>query len=114
MSDNIPRSSQTLPSTRLPPNSTPWLEAVLIKNFEIPSLRDFQLHHSRQIIDGNDLMLITATGQGKTIVLLAGIVAAYERGEDAVCVYVAPTKALVEQQVSIEVSKYVNANSMDI
>lgn len=99
MSDNPQGSISTQITIPLVPNSAEWLEAALTKHFKIPSLRDFQLHHSLQIINGSDLMLMIATGQGKTVVLLAGLVAAHERGENAICIYVAPTKALVEQQV---------------
>ncbi|KAI4525234.1 P-loop containing nucleoside triphosphate hydrolase protein [Schizophyllum commune Loenen D] len=98
MSDNPQGSISTQITIPLVPNSAEWLEAALTKHFKIPSLRDFQLHHSLQIINGSDLMLMIATGQGKTVVLLAGLVAAHERGENAICIYVAPTKALVEQQ----------------
>ncbi|KAL1761858.1 P-loop containing nucleoside triphosphate hydrolase protein [Schizophyllum commune] len=76
------------------------LEAILLNTFKVPSLRPYQLLHSRQIAGGDNLFLIIATGKGKTLVLLSALVAAHARGENAVGVYIAPTKALVMQQAS--------------
>ena len=77
------------------------LESVLLRTFEKPSLHPHQLIHSRQITEGNNVFLIIATGKGKTLVLLSALVAAQARGKNAVGIYIAPTKALVLQQVHI-------------
>ncbi|KAI4524525.1 P-loop containing nucleoside triphosphate hydrolase protein [Schizophyllum commune Loenen D] len=81
-------------------NSPEWIESTLAKHFRVPALHPAQLECCRKIIDGNDLMLIAACGFGKTLVLLAGLVAARERNENAVGVFIAPTKAIVEQVAS--------------
>ncbi|KAI5890741.1 P-loop containing nucleoside triphosphate hydrolase protein [Schizophyllum commune H4-8] len=99
MSHNPTVSYETDNSTRSSINKSPqWVEKTLSKYFALASVRDFQLERARQVIQGQDVLLITATGSGKTVVLLAGAAAACELGENAICVYIAPTKALVEQQ----------------
>ncbi|KAL1724806.1 P-loop containing nucleoside triphosphate hydrolase protein [Schizophyllum commune] len=99
MPNNPSVLSKTVNSTRSSIyKSAQWVEKTLSKYFTLASVRDFQLERARQVIQGQDLLLIIATGSGKTVVLLAGAAAACELGENAICVYIAPTKALVEQQ----------------
>ena len=108
MSNNPSVLSETADSTRSSLNkSAQWVEKTLSKYFALASVRDFQLERARQVIQGQDVLLITATGSGKTVVLLAGAAAACELGENAICVYIAPTKALVEQQVSCPLLKQI-------
>ncbi|KAK7025402.1 hypothetical protein VNI00_016039 [Paramarasmius palmivorus] len=98
---SIPLISTTYSDTaRARIGSTPWLQELLCKEAGISSLRPFQLKHAKDLIDGRDLLLVIATGQGKTLVLMSPLIAAKARKEKAVGILVVPTKQLVKQQTA--------------
>jgi replicative superfamily II helicase len=82
--------------------AAPLVEEVICKAFGISSLRPFQLKHAIDLVNGKDVFLAVATGQGKTTVLLAPLIVAQHRGERGIGLMIVPTKALAEQQVSRE------------
>ncbi|KAH6913288.1 P-loop containing nucleoside triphosphate hydrolase protein [Coprinopsis sp. MPI-PUGE-AT-0042] len=74
------------------------VEEALCKAFKVDKLRPFQLKHALDLVEGRDVFLAVATGQGKTVVLLAPLVVAMKREEDGIGILIVPTKALAEQQ----------------
>lgn len=80
-------------------NSRSWLDALLREKWHIQTVREHQIIHRMDLISGKDLFLVIATGQGKTIVLHAPLIAAQARKEDGIAFLIAPTKVLVDQQV---------------
>ena len=77
-----------------------WLEKVVCEAFKIPQLRAFQREHAADLYLRKDVFLSIATGQGKTAVLLSGLIAAKAKGECGMGIMVVPTKALAQQSVS--------------
>jgi ATP-dependent helicase YprA (DUF1998 family) len=62
-------------------------------------LQDWQADLTRKVLDGNDVVLTAGTGQGKSTILLAPLLAKWEVDGKAIGLSVAPTKALGEDQV---------------
>jgi ERCC4-related helicase len=92
--------SDTVQSTAPEVNSKEWLDRLLCEKCHVPSLRPHQLLHAMDLVKKDDLFLVIATGQGKTLVLHAPLIAAQAWGEDVIGLLIAPTKVLVEQHVS--------------
>ncbi|KAF9013009.1 P-loop containing nucleoside triphosphate hydrolase protein [Hymenopellis radicata] len=95
------------PTTLNPPppkiNSQEWLTALLCDKCSVPSLRAPQKKHCYDLIQGKDLFLTMATGNGKTIVLLSPLIAAKARRETGIGILVVPTKTLAEQHVATSI-----------
>ena len=64
------------------------------------SVRDFQLKHATDLVEGKDLFLVISPGMGKTLVIHAPLLVAHHRGETGIALIIVPTKLLAEQQVS--------------
>jgi len=62
-------------------------------------LQDWQANITQEVLDGKDIVLTAGTGQGKSTILLAPLLAKHEVDPKAVGLSVAPTKALGEDQV---------------
>ncbi|KZT06052.1 uncharacterized protein LAESUDRAFT_632291, partial [Laetiporus sulphureus 93-53] len=60
--------------------------------------REFQIKHGLDIIEGREVFLVIAPGQGKTTVFWAPLLAAQAFGERGVALYIVPTKLLSIQQ----------------
>ncbi|KAK0474079.1 P-loop containing nucleoside triphosphate hydrolase protein [Armillaria novae-zelandiae] len=87
-----------LPNPRNPSvNSPEWLEQILKEKCHVPSLQEFQLKHAIQLNDGQDLFLVVATGQGKTLVMYSPVIASQARAETGIAISIVPTKVLAEQ-----------------
>ncbi|EIN10568.1 P-loop containing nucleoside triphosphate hydrolase protein, partial [Punctularia strigosozonata HHB-11173 SS5] len=82
-----------------------WLESLLKEKCNITSVRPFQLDHGLDLMAGRDLMLVTATGTGKTTVLHAPLLAAQARKETGIAFIVIPTKLLGEQHAKSATSR---------
>ena len=80
--------------------SKAWLEALIRNKCQVSAVRDFQLKHSLDLVNGNDLFLVVAPGMGKTIVLMAPLLVAQARNESGIGIMIVPTKILGEQSVS--------------
>lgn len=59
-------------------NSEPWLEHLLKSKCGFTSVREFQLKHGMDLINGKHVFLVIVPDQGKTTVLLAPLLAAKE------------------------------------
>lgn len=81
-------------------DSPAWLDRLLREKCNVLALRDFQLRHAVDIVDGKDVFLVIAPGLGKSLVLLSGLIAAQARGEKGIAFLIVPTKALAQQHVS--------------
>ncbi|KIM45746.1 hypothetical protein M413DRAFT_24878 [Hebeloma cylindrosporum] len=92
--------SQTV-STAPAEDTREWLEHLLREKCKISSVREHQLIHGLDLVQGKDLFLVIATGTGKTIVLHAPLLAAQEKKENGVAIIIVPTKLLVEQQAQV-------------
>lgn len=77
-----------------------FLNSFLREKCAVPSLKDFQLTHSYNLIAGRDVFLVAAPGSGKTIVMAAAPLVSQRYNESAVGIIVVPSKILTEQQVS--------------
>lgn len=100
MTDDIrPTTSSTAHDTHPKVNSREWLDQLLRDKCQVPSLRAHQLDHGMDVVGGKDVFLVIATGQGKTMVLLSGLIAAQARKEKGIAFMVVPTKALAQQHV---------------
>ncbi|KAJ7637933.1 P-loop containing nucleoside triphosphate hydrolase protein [Mycena polygramma] len=82
-------------------NPAQWMERVLCTRCKIPKLHPFQLELSLLVDKKKHIFLVIATGMGKTVVLMAGPIAASARGEKGIALFIVPTKALVEQQAEV-------------
>ena len=80
-------------------NLRQWLDALLREKCQVASLREHQLIHGMDLNNGQDLFLVIATSQGKTIILHAPLIAAQAQQENGIALLIVPTKVLVEQQV---------------
>ncbi|KAJ7307865.1 P-loop containing nucleoside triphosphate hydrolase protein, partial [Mycena albidolilacea] len=76
-----------------------WMERVLCTRCKVAKLWPYQLELSLDIDNGKHVFCVIATGMGKTLVLMAGAIAASARGERGIALFIVPTKTLVEQQV---------------
>ncbi|EIN09491.1 P-loop containing nucleoside triphosphate hydrolase protein [Punctularia strigosozonata HHB-11173 SS5] len=85
-----------------PVNSRLWLDGLLREKCKISAPRPFQLDLGLHLINGRDVLLVIATGQGKTTVLHAPLLAAQARKENGIAFIVIPTKLLGEQHVVAE------------
>ncbi|KAJ6474578.1 hypothetical protein C8R47DRAFT_1220974 [Mycena vitilis] len=83
-------------------NPAQWMERILCTRCKIPKLHPFQLELSLLVDKKNHVFLVIATGMGKTVVLMAGPIAASARGEKGIVLFIVPTKALVEQRRRFE------------
>jgi replicative superfamily II helicase len=81
-------------------NRSQNIEDTLCKAFAGDKLRPFQLKHAIDLVEGRDVFLAVATGQGKTVVLLAPMVVAMSHEEQGIGILIVPTKALAEEPVS--------------
>lgn len=73
--------------------------SLLAQKLGYKQLQDWQANLTQKILDGNDIMLTAGTGQGKSTLLLAPLLAKCEVDPKAVGLSIAPTKALGEDQV---------------
>ncbi|KAJ6614662.1 hypothetical protein B0H10DRAFT_2044250, partial [Mycena sp. CBHHK59/15] len=87
-----------LPIASAPVNSSAWLDALLWEKCRVPSLYPHQLAHSKDLNDGRDMVLVLATGLGKTLILHAPLIAAQEGQEWGIAFLIVPAKVLAEQQ----------------
>ncbi|KAK6977141.1 nucleoside triphosphate hydrolase protein [Favolaschia claudopus] len=94
-------SAMEPPLAELPVNSWPWLDTLLRQKCGILSLHPHQLDHSKDLVDGRDLFLVIATGQGKSVVLYAPLIAAQARQERGLAFMVVPTKILAVQLANV-------------
>jgi len=62
-------------------------------------LQEWQANLTREVLDGNDIVLTAGTGRGKSTILFAPLLAKREVDSRAVGLSIAPTKALGEDQV---------------
>ena len=94
--------STIVPATSLSPQSTSSsdIESILLRTCHVPSVRDFQLKHATDLVEGKDLFLVISPGMGKTLVIHAPLLVAHHRGETGIALIIVPTKLLAEQQVS--------------
>ncbi|KAJ7314641.1 hypothetical protein DFH08DRAFT_821302 [Mycena albidolilacea] len=74
------------------------LPHVLRVRCAVAKLRPYQLELGLKIDNKQDVVCVNATGTGKTVVLMAGAIAADARREKGITLLIVPTKILVEQQ----------------
>ena len=81
--------------------SSHWEDIIptLAQKLGYRQLWNWQADLARKIVDGNDIVLTAGTGQGKSTLLLAPLLAKREVDGDAIGLSIAPTKALGEDQV---------------
>ncbi|KAJ7183812.1 P-loop containing nucleoside triphosphate hydrolase protein [Mycena filopes] len=91
----------TLPGVPYVETHSEWLDNVLRARCAVAKLRPYQLELGLEIEKGNDVFCVSATGTGKTVVLMAGAIAADARGEKGIALFIVPTKILVEQQAEV-------------
>ncbi|PCH41838.1 nucleoside triphosphate hydrolase protein, partial [Wolfiporia cocos MD-104 SS10] len=77
--------------------SAEWLTTLLQQRCGIVQPRDFQVRHGMDLINGKDLFLVVAPGQGKTLVMYAPLLAAQALSQQGIAIIVAPTKLLTVQ-----------------
>ncbi|KAK7013410.1 P-loop containing nucleoside triphosphate hydrolase, partial [Favolaschia claudopus] len=94
-------SSTTLQVVSQPETPAQWMERVLSATCKLTRLRPFQLELALEIDKKNHVFCVVATGMGKTVVLMAGAMAASARSEKGIALLIVPTKALVEQQAEV-------------
>ena len=80
-------------------HSEEWLEALLRNKCGYSQLRDYQLKHSMDLVNGRDLLLVVRPGGGKTTIMLAPLLVAQARRESGIALVIVPTKLLAEQLV---------------
>ncbi|KAJ7320908.1 P-loop containing nucleoside triphosphate hydrolase protein [Mycena albidolilacea] len=78
-----------------------WLDCVLRVRCAVAKLRPYQLELGLKIDNKQDVVCVNATGTGKTVVLMAGAIAADARREKGIALFIVPTKILVEQQAEV-------------
>jgi ERCC4-related helicase len=99
--------TQNAPQTETPAQ---WMERVLCTRCKVAKLWPYQLELSLDIDNGKHVFCVIATGMGKTLVLMAGAIAASARGERGIALFIVPTKTLVEQQVRpLGLTQYIEA-----
>ncbi|KAJ8095460.1 hypothetical protein PM082_023230 [Marasmius tenuissimus] len=91
-------NSRSSPSSDRPGPSPAWLAQLLREKCGIQSLRPFQSELGLHLINGKDVFLAIATGQGKTIVFMAPLIVAQAQKEHGIAFMIVPTKSLAEQQ----------------
>ncbi|KAK7063962.1 P-loop containing nucleoside triphosphate hydrolase protein [Favolaschia claudopus] len=94
-------SSTTLQVVSQPETSAQWMERILSATCKLTRLRPFQLELALEIDKKNHVFCVVATGMGKTVVLMAGAMAASARSEKGIALLIVPTKVLVEQQAEV-------------
>ncbi|KAH8088994.1 P-loop containing nucleoside triphosphate hydrolase protein [Cristinia sonorae] len=82
-----------------------WLQNILLQRCGHTRIRDFQLDHGLDLINGRDVFLVTAPGSGKTLVSIAPLLWAQSMKQSGIAIVVEPSKFLTEQQ-SIVFAKY--------
>ncbi|KAK7695974.1 hypothetical protein QCA50_000614 [Cerrena zonata] len=77
------------------------LESILRQACQVPAVRDFQLKHAADLVNGRDLFLVISPGMGKTLVIHAPLLVAHHRKESGIALIIVPTKLLAEQQADV-------------
>ncbi|KZT04898.1 uncharacterized protein LAESUDRAFT_760650 [Laetiporus sulphureus 93-53] len=75
-----------------------WLAELFSRKCGISQPREFQIKHGLDIIEGRDVFLVIAPGQGKTTVFWASLLAAQALGKQGIALCIVPTKLLSIQQ----------------
>ena len=75
------------------------LDALLRQKCRLTTVRDFQLTHGLDLVNGRDVFLVIAPGMGKTTVLCAPLLAAQAALQAGIAIAVVPSKILAEQLV---------------
>ena len=81
------------------PSSWDAIISLLPQKLGYDHLKDWQTNLAKEVLEGSDVVLTAGTGQGKSTLLLAPLLAKREVDREAVGLSVAPTKALGEDQV---------------
>ncbi|MBW6461610.1 MAG: DEAD/DEAH box helicase [DPANN group archaeon] len=71
------------------------LKVIVVEKFEKPS--DIQVKAIPLILEGKDVMAVSATGSGKTLAFAAGIIHDAKRGAGIQALILTPTRELAEQ-----------------
>ncbi|KAH9855447.1 P-loop containing nucleoside triphosphate hydrolase protein [Lenzites betulinus] len=74
------------------------LEALICAKCRVKTPRDFQITHGLDMIQKKDLILVVASGMGKTLAMAVPLLAAQAAGEAGIAVIVVPSHILAEQQ----------------
>ena len=69
----------------------------------LPEARDQRLTHALDVLNGNHLFLVITPGMGKTMVLLAPLIALQARGKSGILLYMVSAKVSGEQVVRVRV-----------
>ncbi|KAK7027150.1 P-loop containing nucleoside triphosphate hydrolase protein [Favolaschia claudopus] len=94
-------SSPPIQVVSQPETPAQWMERVLSARCKLTRLRPFQLDLALEIDNKKNVFCVIATGMGKTVVLMAGAMAASARSEKGIALLIVPTKVLVEQQAEV-------------
>ncbi|KAG8756127.1 hypothetical protein FRC12_010677 [Ceratobasidium sp. 428] len=88
-----------------PPNPYPirspeWYEHGLCKALGYKELKRWQRSLTMDLCDGKDVFLVVGTGEGKSCLIQAPVLADAAAGRKSIGVVLVPTKALADDQVS--------------
>ncbi|KZT03556.1 uncharacterized protein LAESUDRAFT_761893 [Laetiporus sulphureus 93-53] len=75
-----------------------WLAELVSRKCGISQPREFQITHGLDITKGRDVFLVVLSGQDKTTVFWAPLLAAQALGERGIATYIVPTKLLSIQK----------------
>ncbi len=79
--------------------SEPWMEEIIQNWFGFPSPRPWQVQNALHLYHGMDVFLTSSTGSGKTILMLASVMAQTIMDRPHIAVVIYPTQALMDDQV---------------
>jgi superfamily II DNA helicase RecQ len=80
--------------------SPEWYSSVLRQALGYKSLKNWQLSRTMDLCSGKDVFLVVGTGEGKSFLIQAPVIADHAAGRHSMGLVLVPTKALADDQVS--------------
>ncbi|KEP49080.1 DEAD/DEAH-box helicase [Rhizoctonia solani 123E] len=86
-----------------------WYEETLCQEMHYSELKDWQKEGVMALCGGKDVFLVIGTGQGKSFLIQAPIIADRKSGNPSIGIVLVPTKALADDQARAAKDKGINA-----
>ena len=82
-----------------PAGSAAWMEAIIQNWFGFASPKSWQIQNTLHLYHGTDVFLTSSTGSGKTILMLASVIAQSIMDRPHITSVIYTTRALMDDQV---------------
>ena len=81
------------------PGSEIWMEEIIQEWFGFSLPKPWQVHNALHLYRGTDVFLTSSMGSGKTILVLASVIAQTISGRPHMAIVIYPMQALMDDQV---------------